>query len=67
MRELKTLRTCPVCRVAMVHTGNGWSCPQCGSAIVDVPTSGESKRRENDRDNSPSLPTQDTRSLNATA
>jgi predicted RNA-binding Zn-ribbon protein involved in translation (DUF1610 family) len=36
MRELKPLRSCPICRVAMVHSDVGWSCPQCGSLIVDA-------------------------------
>jgi len=31
------IRSCPVCRVTMVRTDFGWSCPQCGSAIVDAP------------------------------
>jgi uncharacterized Zn finger protein (UPF0148 family) len=31
------IRSCPVCRVAMLRTDSGWSCPQCGSAIVDAP------------------------------
>ena len=33
-------RNCPICRVAMVHCDFGWSCPQCGSAIIE-PTRGE--------------------------
>jgi predicted RNA-binding Zn-ribbon protein involved in translation (DUF1610 family) len=36
MRELKPLRSCPICRVAMVHSEVGWSCPQCGSSVVDA-------------------------------
>ncbi len=38
MSETKRLsvRSCPVCRVAMLRTDSGWSCPQCGSAIVDI-------------------------------
>jgi len=42
MREIKplTIRSCPICRVAMVHCDFGWSCPQCGSAIIE-PARGE--------------------------
>jgi len=37
MREASplTVRSCPICRMAMVRTDVGWHCPQCGSAIVD--------------------------------
>jgi predicted RNA-binding Zn-ribbon protein involved in translation (DUF1610 family) len=31
-----TVRSCPICRVAMGRTEVGWHCPQCGSVIVDV-------------------------------
>jgi uncharacterized Zn finger protein (UPF0148 family) len=36
MGEIKkiTVRSCPICRVAMVHADDGWHCPQCGSVIV---------------------------------
>jgi predicted RNA-binding Zn-ribbon protein involved in translation (DUF1610 family) len=38
MRHEETLsrlmRSCLICRVAMVRTDAGWHCPQCGSAIV---------------------------------
>jgi len=40
-----TVRSCPVCRVAMVHDAYGWNCPQCGSAIID-PSKGEAGGRE---------------------
>jgi ribosomal protein L37AE/L43A len=42
MPEIKSLatRACPICRVAMVHCDFGWSCPQCGSAIIE-PAHGE--------------------------
>jgi ribosomal protein S27E len=47
MSEIKPLnvRACPICRVAMVHSDFGWSCPQCGSAIID-PSKGKASRRE---------------------
>ena len=37
MSETKRLsvRACPICRVSMVHCDFGWSCPQCGTAIID--------------------------------
>jgi uncharacterized Zn finger protein (UPF0148 family) len=35
--EALLIRSCPVCRVAMIRTESGWNCPQCGSAIVDAP------------------------------
>jgi uncharacterized Zn finger protein (UPF0148 family) len=45
------VRACPVCRVAMVRTDTGWSCAQCGSAIVDVPVKIE--QREPTREAAP--------------
>jgi hypothetical protein len=51
----------------MVHSGNGWSCPQCGSVIVDKPAASEPKQREQDRGNSSPVPAREIRSLNATA
>jgi hypothetical protein len=40
------VRSCPICRVAMVHTDFGWSCPQCGSAIVDPSKNGAGSERD---------------------
>jgi uncharacterized Zn finger protein (UPF0148 family) len=40
-----TVRSCPICRVAMVRGDIGWNCPQCGSAIIE-PSKGEGERRE---------------------
>jgi uncharacterized Zn finger protein (UPF0148 family) len=47
MGEVKpfTVRSCPVCRVAMVRSDSGWHCPQCGSVIVDVPPKAEAPER----------------------
>jgi ribosomal protein S27AE len=47
MGEIKkfAVRSCPICRVAMVHADDGWHCPQCGSVIVDGPKS-ERRPRE---------------------
>jgi predicted RNA-binding Zn-ribbon protein involved in translation (DUF1610 family) len=45
MRELKPLRSCPICRVAMVHSAAGWSCPQCGSSIVDAAAKTDAHKR----------------------
>ncbi len=46
MPELKplTIRSCPVCWVAMLRYDFGWSCPQCGSAIIE-PARGEAEPR----------------------
>jgi hypothetical protein len=30
----------------MVRTESGWSCPQCGSAIIDKPAEPNVRRRE---------------------
>jgi len=51
MSEAKPLRVraCPICRVAMVHTDFGWSCPQCGSAIID-PSKTDAGERDEVRD-----------------
>jgi uncharacterized Zn finger protein (UPF0148 family) len=40
-----TPRSCPICRVAMVHCDFGWSCPQCDTAIIE-PSKDEGERRE---------------------
>jgi ribosomal protein L37AE/L43A len=47
MAEIKkfTVRACPLCRVAMLHSDSGWKCPQCGSAIIE-PAKGEPTPRE---------------------
>ena len=47
MSEIRplTVRSCPICRVAMVRSDLGWSCPQCGSAIID-PSKGKASERE---------------------
>ncbi|MEJ2378197.1 MAG: hypothetical protein P8Y71_23380 [Pseudolabrys sp.] len=41
-----TTRSCPICRVAMVHADEGWHCPQCGSAIIDSARSGRAPGEE---------------------
>jgi hypothetical protein len=37
-RKPSPVRSCPVCRVAMVRVDTGWHCPACGSAIVNRPS-----------------------------
>jgi len=51
----------------MVHAGNRWSCPQCGSAIVDAPAASEPERREQDRDNHSPRPAHEVRRPGAMA
>jgi ribosomal protein L37AE/L43A len=30
-----TIRSCPVCRVAMLRSDAGWNCPRCDITIVE--------------------------------
>jgi uncharacterized Zn finger protein (UPF0148 family) len=48
MRDLKPSRSCPICRVAMVHSDVGWSCPQCGSSVVDAAAKTDSRAQHAD-------------------
>jgi len=41
------VRSCPVCRVAMMRIESGWECPQCGSSIIlESPPPNESRAAE---------------------